>query len=71
MAIKFKVSSIVDLNKAISQFRASRYLESSGVENPERKNPEEPLDMSPGSWPEVACKMERSFGKGRKIPYGS
>jgi hypothetical protein len=36
VAIKFKASPIVDLNKAISQVRASKYLKSSGVKTPER-----------------------------------
>jgi hypothetical protein len=54
VAIKFKVSPTVDLNRAISQFWALGNLESSGVETPERRNPETPLDRSPRSWPEVA-----------------
>jgi hypothetical protein len=36
VAVKFKASPIVDLNKAISQVRASKYLKSSGVKTPER-----------------------------------
>jgi hypothetical protein len=36
VAVKFKASLIVDLNKAISQVRASKYLKSSGVKTPER-----------------------------------
>jgi hypothetical protein len=34
--VKFKESLIVDLNKAISQVRASKYLKSSGVKTLER-----------------------------------
>jgi hypothetical protein len=36
MAVKFKASPIIDLNKAISQVRASKYLKSSGVKTPKR-----------------------------------
>jgi hypothetical protein len=62
VVVKFKARPIIDLNKAASQFRASRYLESSEVETPEKRNPKAPLDMSPRSWPEVACRMERWRG---------
>jgi hypothetical protein len=36
VAVKFKSSPTIDLNRAISQFRALGNLESSGVETPER-----------------------------------
>jgi hypothetical protein len=62
VAIKFKTILTVDLNRAISQFRASGYLDSIEVETPERKNPEAPLDMSPKSWPEVTCRTKRWRG---------
>jgi hypothetical protein len=39
MAINFKAILTVDLNKAILQFHALGYLESSGVKTPETKNP--------------------------------
>jgi hypothetical protein len=46
VAVKFKESPIVDMNKAISQVWASKYLKSTGVKTPERQNIEAPLDIS-------------------------
>jgi hypothetical protein len=56
IAVGCKEDPTISLSHVILSKRASRSLWSSFVNIPENRSPEVPLEISIGSWPEVACR---------------